>query len=85
MAYEVELSKQAGRYLEKINRRTKERIICSLKEVIEDPLKGDIAKIKGVKGLFRKRVGDYRIIYTISFSEDKVSVVSIVPRGDAYK
>lgn len=54
------------------------------KDLGDNPDKGELLK-GNFQGLYRYRVGDYRIIYTISFSEDKVSVVSIVPRGDAYK
>jgi len=64
-----------------MNPGVRNQIFGSLKEMEKDPLLGDVAKISGVKGLFRKRVGKYRIIYSISFSQKRVSVVSILLRG----
>jgi mRNA interferase RelE/StbE len=47
--------------------------------------KGDTKKLKGYKDLYRLRVGDYRIIYTIKYDELLVAVLKIANRGDIYK
>jgi mRNA interferase RelE/StbE len=55
-----------------------------IKAVVELPGKGDIKALQGNHhGQFRLRVGDWRVIYTIS--DDNVLIADILPRGEAYK
>jgi mRNA interferase RelE/StbE len=49
-----------------------------------DPFVGDVKPIKGVRGLFRKRVGDYRIAFTLDFEKDEVAVLRIGHRSKFY-
>lgn len=42
-------------------------------------------KLTGFDELYRLRVGDWRIIYTIEDDQLIVLVIRIAPRGDAYK
>ena len=37
-----------------------------------------------LKGYFRLRIGDYRIIFAVLAEEMIIAVVNIVPRGGAY-
>ena len=47
------------------------------------PSKGDIKALGGKhSGLFRLRVGDWRIIYAVN--DNVVSIGCVLPRGDAY-
>ena len=38
-----------------------------------------------LKGFYRLRVGDFRVIFSILVDKKIIAVVNIVPRGDAYK
>jgi len=42
-----------------------------------DPFGGDVKPIKGVKGLLRCRVGDYRISFTVNFQKSEVVVLKV--------
>jgi len=42
-----------------------------------------VVKLGDVKGVFRLRVGDYRVVYRIE--DDEVLVLKIGYRGDVYK
>ncbi|MBI3710525.1 MAG: hypothetical protein HY246_23010 [Proteobacteria bacterium] len=44
-----------------------------------DPLTGDIVKLKGT-GAFRRRVGEFRIIFDIDFAARGVRVLDILRR-----
>ncbi len=44
-----------------------------------DPLSGDVVKLKGMDS-FRRRVGDYRIIFDIDFKTRAVRVFDILRR-----
>lgn len=44
----------------------------------------DIKKLKGHNNLFRLRVGDYRIVYTVDNGELIVYVIDAGNRGEIY-
>jgi len=50
-----------------------------------DPFKGDVKPIKGLKGVFRLRVGDYRIAFTVNFKENEVAILKIAKRKTFYR
>jgi len=75
-----EYSKQAAKYISTLDRTSKQRI----KEGCEKIPKGDIKPLKGAPGVYRLRVGDWRILF--SYIESKnVYVREIKPRGGIYK
>ena len=78
----VVLEKQAAKYLESMDAVMKRRINDALKDLAEEPPSGDIVKLQG-EGGYRRRVGDYRIVFDIA--ETEVIVYKIAPRGQAYK
>ena len=56
--------KKAKKYIETLDRPTKQRLHSAIKELIEIPLKGDIKVIVNSKvGKMRLRVGKYRVIF----------------------
>jgi mRNA-degrading endonuclease RelE of RelBE toxin-antitoxin system len=44
-----------------------------------DPLSGDVVKLKG-QAAFRRRVGDYRIIFSVDFRAFAVGIADIQRR-----
>lgn len=50
-----------------------------------DPFLGDVRPIKGVRGVFRKRIGDYRLIFTVDFQNEEVAVLRIGQRENFYR
>jgi mRNA interferase RelE/StbE len=53
--------------------------------MMQDPFSGDIKALQGEwKGFYRRRVGDFRIIYNVDSEIRVVSVESIINRKDAY-
>jgi mRNA-degrading endonuclease RelE of RelBE toxin-antitoxin system len=51
------LHRKTEKELEKLNLDVKGRIIEAFKEMKEDPFAGDVKLVKGLKGVFRRRVG----------------------------
>ncbi len=75
----IEVSKTAKKFLEKLNQTQQSRIIKALYKLPD----GDIKSIKGGKVTkFRLRVGDFRIIYVIC--NDVIIVTDMDNRGDIY-
>lgn len=55
-------------------------------ELSENPYTAsNIKKLQGLDHAYRKRVGDYRIIYSIEDTRLIVAVLKIDSRGDVYK
>ncbi len=85
MSYEVELSHRAFRYLKRLDKSTRKRILRGLRDMEEAPFGGDIAKIRGIKDLYRRRVGIYRIIFAVNSAQRQITIVTILPRSGVYK
>ncbi len=84
MPFEIEISKGALKNLKKLDRKTINRLKEAIDEIAEDPFRGDVVRLRGYEA-FRKRVGDFRIIFVVSFSDSRVFIIDILPRGGTYK
>jgi mRNA interferase RelE/StbE len=71
-----------------VDKKTQGRIMTAISDLSEDPLgtRGDtIAPLRAVfKGLWRYRIGDYRIIYEPRKTEQQVLLIDFAARGGAY-
>ena len=83
MKYKIVIEKPAEKFIVKLLRPDKERI---LKAIYRLPDEGDIKALKGQKsrGMYRLRVGDYRIIYTVDSGQLIVCVIDAGNRGQIY-
>ena len=83
MNYRIVIEKAAEKFIVKLPRPDKERV---LKAISRLPEQGDIKQLKGQKsrGMFRLRVGDYRIIYTVDDGQLVVCIVDAGNRGQIY-
>ena len=84
MKCEVRLSKRALRELESLESATKRRIMSKLEELGEEPFPRGAIKLQGRDGLYRVRVGDYRILYEVLADKKMVLVEKIDHRSGIY-
>ena len=84
----IRYSKDALKFLNKLDKKSVERIRLSIEGLAQKPPTGDIKDIKGSKeGRFRLRVGSWRIIFKYG-TEGEVEILFILEignRGDIYK
>jgi mRNA interferase RelE/StbE len=89
MAWEVELSTLAEKNLDKLDSKTRQRILMFLHERIaplDDPRSiGEALKGSRLGDFWKYRVGDYRIIASIEDRFVKILVVRIGNRRDIYR
>lgn len=87
MAYKVSISKRAVKQIAKLDKKDAKRILDHLEEIdgIEDPRTKGKALTGTLRGLWRYRVGDYRIICDIRDNEMVVVAVSVAHRRDIYR
>ena len=86
LAFDVRWHEQALKDLKSLDRSLAGKIVDRVKNHLsEKPV--DLGKpLKGVlKGLYRNRFGDYRIIFAIDKSENCISVLYIAHRKDVYR
>jgi mRNA interferase RelE/StbE len=79
MSFVVHASRRALKSLEGFPSRDRLRLMAAIDAMAENPLAGDVVKLKGTDAL-RRRVGSYRIIFTIDFEQRIVSVIDILRR-----
>ncbi|QPC43994.1 type II toxin-antitoxin system RelE/ParE family toxin [Kaustia mangrovi] len=80
----ITYSKDAVRYLNRMPANRKRQIIAKMDQYAADPaaLANNVKPLKGGLG-YRLRVGNYRVIFTVS--EDTVRVLEVGPRGSIYE
>lgn len=84
----IEYSKRAAKYINSLDRPSKQRIKKAIEGLTEQPPKGDIRILQGfLDGRKRLRVGKYRIIYNYlpSGEVEILYIVNVDSRGDIYK
>lgn len=84
----IEYSKKAAKYINALDKPTKQRIKAGIEGLAEKPPKGDIKLLQGYSdGRKRLRIGKYRIIYNYgNHGEIEILyIMNIDSRGDIYK
>lgn len=87
MTYSVKLSPHAARAYQKLDSLLKVRLCAAIDALQKSPLSGpNVKRLKGrLHDQFRRRVGDYRIIYTVSQRERIIYLDYIQHRKDVYR
>ncbi len=83
MKYTIIIEKLAEKFIIKLPKPEKERVLQAIYKL---PDGNDIKQLKGKKskGMYRLRVSDYRIIYTISNEKLIIHVIDAGNRGQIY-
>jgi mRNA interferase RelE/StbE len=79
MEWTVVLAGPARKSLKRIPANDKTRVLAALAEMQQDPFQGDIRKLQGLLG-FRRRVGDWRILFEVVLERRQVVVAAIERR-----
>jgi mRNA interferase RelE/StbE len=83
--YQVELAGGAEKFICKQDAALQIKLVAVLRKLAENPRPPKAKKLKGLDELYRVRVGNYRIVYTIEDKKLIILVVRIAHRKDAYK
>lgn len=78
--YKIEFEKAAQKFLDKQDKKQRLRLY---KAIYKLPEGQDIKKLKG-HDLYRLRVGDYRVLYTIDNGIRLINIENINNRGQIY-
>lgn len=82
MNYTILIQRPAEKFITKLPRPEKERVLRAIAKL---PGEGNRKAMQGHPGLYRLRVGNYRILYTVDNGKLVVYVIGAGNRGDVYK
>ncbi len=86
MAYNVIWHEGTLKDLKKLNRISAKKIVAKVKNyLIQDPVKLGTPLKGNLKGLYRYRLGEYRVIYVIDQAEKKTIILNVKHRKKIYK
>jgi len=82
--YKIIFSKQADKFFDKQPKDICNRILSKVNKLAAEPFPVGSKKMEGGDGLYRIRVGDYRVIYKVANDELIVLVLKIGNRRNVY-
>jgi len=84
-SYELEISRTAERQIRKLDRQARQRILRAVSALAEEPRPPGSRKLTGSEDVFRIRVGDYRVLYSVEHRRLIVIVFKVGHRRDVYR
>jgi mRNA interferase RelE/StbE len=88
MAHTVEILPAAQRQLDKLARKNAKDTKAIYEAIFDlelDPLPVGVEPIQGMGGLYRIRVGNFRVVYGLENQVLKVGIVRVGDRKDVYE
>ena len=85
MTFELVYSKKAQKQFESLNPQTAVRLLDGCERLKHNPFSEGkhVKKLRGYEGLYRLRIGDFRIVFRIS--KNHVEVVDVISKPDFQK
>jgi mRNA interferase RelE/StbE len=81
----IDWSEAAERQLAKLDQVTRRRILKSVEKLSSNPCPSGAVRLVTDPGVWRMRVGDYRLLYEIIEQQVRVLIVKIGHRRDVYE
>ena len=82
--YSIQFTRSARKELESLPSPIVRRVISKIEAMAGDPRPPGCKKLKGSPDLWRIRIGEYRVIYSILQEIVTVEIIAIRHRGKAY-
>ena len=83
--YSVTFARSARKELERLSSQEVGRIFAKIETLVKDPRPKGCRKLVGESNLWRIRVGNYRVIYSIDDRNKTVDIVQVRHRSDVYR
>jgi mRNA-degrading endonuclease RelE of RelBE toxin-antitoxin system len=88
MSWVFELTEDAEQDLRKLPKAVQKRVVRVVTQMESDPFQGDVKALHGEewKGVFRRRIGAYRLLFAANYEKRTVSVLRVLLRsGKTYR
>ena len=83
--FQLVIKPAAEKLMDRLPGKVRQRVVQALAELRDEPRPSGCAKLAGSEELWRIRVGQYRVVYTIRQSQLLVVVLRIGQRGGVYR
>ncbi|TPW76893.1 type II toxin-antitoxin system RelE/ParE family toxin [Schumannella sp. 10F1B-5-1] len=83
--YAIAFDRRAAKEFAGLEKREARRVRDAIRALSEDPHPPGSIKLSGVDDLFRIRIGDYRVIYSVDDGILTVLVVRVAHRREVYR
>lgn len=83
--FTIEYDPKALKELTKLDKQVARRIVKAIDVLSVDPRPSGVRPLVGHRDLWRVRVGDYRVIYTIKDAELVVLALRVAHRSSVYR
>lgn len=83
--FQIRIQRRPRRYLRRLPKPVLQRIRTAIRALAENPRPQGYEALSGFENLYRIRVGDWRVIYSIEDEELIVLIVEVGPRGQVYR
>ena len=86
MSYKVLLSTAASTTIKQLDQTTARRVLNRIKWFSEHFEQIKPVSLKGkYAGLFKFRIGNYRLVYSVDYTDRQINVIYFAHRKDAYR
>ena len=80
MTWNVSITGPAQKNFKKLPQKDQARVKAAFIAMQSDPFRGDLKRLKGKETAWRRRIGNYRIIYDLYFDERLIVISGILRR-----
>ena len=83
--YSVVVSRHAQKDIRSLDQTTRNRVLRALRHLATEPRPHACRKLVTEENLWRVRVGDYRVVYSIDDATSVVQIIGVRLRSKAYE
>jgi mRNA interferase RelE/StbE len=83
--YALVFARSARKELESLPVQVVDRILPRIEDLVDLPRPVGCRKLTGELNLWRIRIGDYRVIYSVDDQDRLIDIVAVRHRKDAYR
>jgi mRNA interferase RelE/StbE len=83
--FEVKTTRESQKQVNNLPLAVKSRVFAAFVELKNFPKVSNITKLAGSENTWRKRVGDYRILFTVESEIVTIVVIKVAHRREAYE
>ena len=85
--FDLKFSNKSSKFIKRLDDKIKNRIKEKINSLGVNPFPRDCVRVEQYKDykVFRIRVGDYRILYSIHKNENLLLIINVDKRGGVYK
>jgi mRNA interferase RelE/StbE len=82
--YSISFVRSARKELESLPDPLLRRVLAKIETLAKNPRPGGCKKLKGAQDLWRIRIGEYRVVYSILDREVRIEIITVRHRSKAY-